>query len=82
MTHKWEDNHNCKGYLQGVRGLTSHWVPQPRTRAPKGPDRLVLEASGTYVWESCEAVGNRDSVPKGCKQNLTDYCRSSNLKRS
>ena len=76
MTHKWENNYNCRGYPQGVRG------PSPTSGSPAWEDKplehLTLKVMGLTLgrdrglWE----IG----IPT---QNLTGFRsqgRSNNLK--
>ena len=73
VTCEKEDNHNCRDFPQGARGLSlisgsPAWGPTPGGWMP---EHLVLKVSGTCFGEIQNVVGNRDSTLKGHTQNLT-----------
>ena len=85
VTHKQEDNYNCRGSPQEARGpSTLDFLAWGLALGRTPPERLALKPSGAYFPEGQRAVGNnRDSTLKGCTQNLTcsrTQGRSSNLK--
>ena len=84
VIHEWENNYNCRGFLQGVRD------PIPTSSPPnlgvlwwedEPPKLLPLKASGIYFWECHQLEEYKDSTLKEHTENLThsqNQGRSSN----
>ena len=76
VTHKQEDNHNCRGSLQEAKDLPliklgfPAWGSCMRKAGHQNIWHWKCHGREACIWESQGTVGNRDSSFKGCVQRL------------